>query len=72
MSDELLNTIIANTFDVGIMIGETGAKNHPDYKHKKEEFRDEIKHTMLKEIRTTIKYEGVANVLRSRRVKELV
>ena len=71
MSDQLLGIIIGNTYDIGIMVGESGNKHHSDYQHKKEEFKKEVIHTMKKEIRTTFKLEG-NHVPRPRRIKECV
>ena len=72
MSDQLLGLIIGNTFDVGIMVGETGNKNHAKYLKKREAFRNEVIHTMKKEIMTTIKLEGSHAVSGRERIKECV
>ncbi len=69
MSDQLLEMIIGNTYDIGIMVGETGNQHFPEYQKKKQQFKNEVIHTMKKEIRTTIKLESNHAVPKRRRIK---
>ncbi len=62
MSDEHLNIILSNTFDCGIMVAETGNRNHPLYEKKREDLKRCLIGTQKKAIRTVIKLEGVHHV----------
>lgn len=55
--NELIETVIGNTFDIGIMVGETSNKKHPEYSRKREEFRKKTIQIMKKEMDAIIKLQ---------------
>lgn len=55
--NELIETVIGNTFDIGIMVGETGNKKHLEYIKKREKFRKKTIQIMKKEMDAIIKLQ---------------
>jgi len=54
---ELIEMVIGNTFDIGIMVGETGNKKHQEFTKKREELRKKTIQVMKKELNAIIKLQ---------------
>ena len=49
--------MIGNAYDIGVVVGETGNKNHPEYEQKKREFKNITIKTVRKETEALMKVE---------------
>jgi len=57
----LIEQVVGNAYDVGVMVGETGNKKHPNYLAGKEQVRADLIDQSIVEIRTVFKLVIVAS-----------